>query len=272
MKRSRKNGKKTMILVVIICIVLAAGIGIGVFISGRMAQNREDAGSKNSAQSDGVNIKDGLAEKDDSDTDNSDAGNSKDKTDSGKDNSMDTAQKGGTGNQDNKQDSSAVSGQGSSTYDASIPEDDMAVHTYEYILSDCTWQEAFQDCLNRGGYLVRINSAGEYESIRKEISAQKLTDIYFKIGGRRDSQSRDYYWVNEDNKLFGQKLNADDSWCSDEWMDGEPSFQDGNLEEKYMDVFFFNGEKRFVWNDIPDDMLSAEPDYAGKLGYICEYE
>ena len=34
------------------------------------------------------------------------------------------------------------------------PADDAAIHRYEYIKSDCTWTEAFQDCLNRGGYPV----------------------------------------------------------------------------------------------------------------------
>ena len=78
--------------------------------------------------------------------------------------------------------------------------------------------------------------------------------------------------MNENNKLFGEKLNSADSWCSDEWKNGEPSFQDGSLAEQYMDLFFYDGEKRFVWNDVPDDMLAAESAYSGFLGYICEYE
>ena len=274
MKSPRNSGIKWIAIAIVICLVFAVGIGIGTYISGKNAGKSENTSTKNTAQGNTGNVKDNVAQKDNSgdksSTDNQDnPGKSDDSDKEGMSDKQDNEQ---NSSNDTEQGNSSGTQTGASTYDASIPEDDTAIHTYEYIISDCTWQEAFQDCLNRGGYLVRINSSKEYEYIRKEISSQKMTDVYFKLGGRRDSGSQDYYWVNQDNKLFGQKLNSDDSWCSDEWMGGEPSFQDGSLEEKYMDLFFYDGEKRFVWNDVPDDMLSAEPAYAGKLGYICEYE
>ncbi|GAA0804857.1 hypothetical protein GCM10008910_40420 [Faecalicatena orotica] len=274
MKKPRNNRNLKIVIIVIICLTfivgIGAGIGAGTYISNKKAQKMEVTKLKDTALNDSSQVKGDGAEKEDDkkpEADKPETNDSKDDKDSGSgDNSQNSSQ-----NKDNADNSSQSQNQGS-TYDASVPADDTGIHRYEYIISDCTWQEAFQDCLNRGGYLVRINSSKEYETIRKEISRQKMTDIYFKLGGRRDNQSQDYYWVNQDNKLFGEKLNSDDSWCSDEWMGGEPSFQDGNLEEKYMDLFFYDGEKRFVWNDVPDDMLAAEPAYSGKLGYICEYE
>lgn len=274
MKKPRNNRNLKIVIIVIICLTfivgIGAGIGAGTYISNKKAQKMEVTKLKDTALNDSSQVKGDGAEKEDDkkpEADKPETNDSEDDKDSGSgDNSQDSSQ-----NKDNADNSSQSQNQGS-TYDASVPADDTGIHRYEYIISDCTWQEAFQDCLNRGGYLVRINSSKEYETIRKEISRQKMTDIYFKLGGRRDNQSQDYYWVNQDNKLFGEKLNSDGSWCSDEWMGGEPSFQDGNLEEKYMDLFFYDGEKRFVWNDVPDDMLAAEPAYSGKLGYICEYE
>lgn len=266
MKGSRHNRKVWIIIVIIL--VFAVGIGAGI-VTGTMMVKKE---TKNTDKTTSVNESKNAGNK--KDEINSGTGDSteNDKPDSGettggddkKNNSQDDAQ--------NPSQDDSVTDNSGSTYDASIPGDDTGIHRYEYILSDGTWQEAFQDCIDRGGYLVRINSSSEYEYIRKEISRQKMTNIFFHIGGRRDSGSSDYYWVNEDNKLFGEKLNSDDSWCSDEWKKGEPSYKDGSLEELYMDLFFFDGEKRFVWNDIPDNMLAAEPAYSGKLGYICEYE
>lgn len=263
MKRSRNSWKMWIVIVIVFCVVFAIGIGTGVIISNKKSGKTLSADTKDTGQS-GSSIKHDTVQQGDknpSNTGNGDGTNTDSNTD--KTNNNQNSQNTGNGTQGNA---------AASTYDASAPADSTAIHRYEYIKSDCTWQEAFQNCINKGGYLVRINTEKEYEYIRKEITKQNMTDIYFRIGGRRDSQSKDYYWVNQDNKLFGDKLNSDSSWCSDAWMTNEPSFQDGNLQELYMDLFFSDKENRFVWNDVPNDMLQADPSYAGKLGYICEYE
>lgn len=264
MKGSRRRRKVWIVIVIILvfAVGIGAGIATGVMIVKRGVKNADKTTSVNESQNAG-NKKDDI-NSGVSDSTKDDKPDGEEVNEGDDKNSQDDAQ-------NPSQDGSAANSS-ESTYDASIPGDDTGIHRYEYILSDGTWQEAFQDCIDRGGYLVRISSSSEYEYIRKEISKQKMTNIFFRIGGRRDSNSSDYYWVNEDNKLFGEKLNSSDSWCLDEWKKGEPSYKDGSLEELYMDVFFFDGEKRFVWNDIPDNMLAAEPAYSGKLGYICEYE
>ena len=55
-------------------------------------------------------------------------------------------------------------------------------------------------------------------------------------------------------------------------MTGEPSFSDKDTQENCLDIFYYQKEDRWVWNDVPDDILKTVPEYAGKLGYICEYE
>lgn len=272
MRNSRNSNRKMWIIIVIaFCIVLAAGIGIGIVFSDMKSGKTQNADIKDKGQGHSSSAKNDTVQKDDktsgTDKDNNNNGNT-DKN-SGNNNGSNS---GSTNSNQNNGTQSNSQGDTGSTYDASAPADSTAIHRYEYILSDCTWQEAFQDCIKRGGYLVRINTPEEYDYIRKGITKQNMVDINFRIGGRRDARSKDYYWVNQNNKLFGDKLNADSSWCSDEWMKNEPSFQDGNLKELYMDLFFSNAEKRFVWNDVPNDMLQADPSYAGKLGYICEYD
>ncbi|MCU6747661.1 zinc-ribbon domain-containing protein [Faecalicatena acetigenes] len=146
------------------------------------------------------------------------------------------------------------------------------VHRYELFISDCTWSEAYQYCLNAGGYLARINSKEEYDMILSEILRLNMQDIQFRIGGRRNPGSEEYYWVNEKNELYGEQINTDTYWCANEWMDNEPSFKDGTTEEDCLDIFYYQGSGEWVFNDVPNDILGVAPDFSGKIGYICEYE
>src|SRR5699024_6650756 len=80
------------------------------------------------------------------------------------------------------------------------------VHIYEYYIDNCSWEEAYQKCRAQDGYLVRIESAEEFETICKEIRAKGMQDYMFFIGGRRDPGSSSYYWIDENNVTTGEPI------------------------------------------------------------------
>lgn len=160
--------------------------------------------------------------------------------------------------------------------DGMIEEDisEEGIHSYEFVVKDCSWNEAFADCLSRGGYLVRINSQEEYDYILGEIVNRGMDSVHFYLGGRRDTEGTEYCWVDQNNQLYGEMLNSMESWGYAQWLAGEPSYEDPGIHipEEYLNMFYLEREGRFVWADVPDDIPSVVPAFSGKVGYIVEYE
>lgn len=150
--------------------------------------------------------------------------------------------------------------------------DETAIHRYEYVYDDCTWREAYEACRARGGYLVRINTKEEYDYIKKELKEKGYNKGKFFLGGRRDSGSSRYYWIDENNNLMDECLNDSSKWYTSTWLTNEPSFKDGSSEEYYLQMFYYESAGGWVWNDIPNDIISLVPTYSGTVGYICEYD
>lgn len=147
------------------------------------------------------------------------------------------------------------------------------IHTYELIVADVTWVEAYQSCLNRGGYLVRINSEDEYQAILSQVWAEDKGNIKFWLGGARDESSNTYRWIYEDTDYEGEALNNNEKYAA-YWLDEEPSFADETTgeTETFMNMFYISSQERWVWNDTVNDILGVLPTYSGTIGYICEYE
>lgn len=148
------------------------------------------------------------------------------------------------------------------------------IYSYELIVSDVTWMQAYDDCIARGGHLVRINSEEEYQAILQQISEEDKTNIKFWLGGMRASaDSYEYRWVYEDGTYGDEILNQDDKYLS-YWLSGEPSYQGETPEdqEMYLNMFYRGKEERWVWNDVPNDIIAVVNSYSGTVGYICEYE
>lgn len=156
-------------------------------------------------------------------------------------------------------------------------EDDTAIHEYRIVISDVSWSQAKAECESAGGYLARINSAEEYQYITNMLTSGDYTKNHFYLGGRRDDNGREYFWVNKDNQFIGDVINTSGSWSSGYWFSNEPSFIDtgsdanGQIEENVMNLFYVNG----VWylNDSSDDLAGNYPSLmSGKVGYIIEME
>lgn len=163
------------------------------------------------------------------------------------------------------------------TKEVETEEEPREVHRYEFIVKDVTWQEAYDDCISRGGYLVNINSQEEYKTIRKKLNSGNFWHIKFWIGGKRDLNrdgGQDYYWVDKEGN-YGEKVHDKQDtwepgiWEQGVWLSGEPSIWDKetNEPECFMDMYYQEG--RWVWNDVPLDISMY---YAGSIGYICEYD
>jgi hypothetical protein len=153
----------------------------------------------------------------------------------------------------------------------SIDTEDTAIHRYELCVEDVTWTEAWQRCIDKGGYLAHINSTSEYVAIVDQILAEDKRGITFWLGAKRDEDSYDYYWINADGTKGVDVLNRTDAYVGF-WLDGEPNFVDNDTPEEYLDMFYRSDEDRFVWNDAPGDLVGALDYYSGRIGYICEYE
>lgn len=148
------------------------------------------------------------------------------------------------------------------------------IHRYGYFLSDGTWEDAYRSCIEMGGHLVTFESQEEFDYVSSFLSNNNMQDNIFFIGGRRNLDSHDYYWIDQNNNLTGNVLNTLDAWNSGDWLLGEPSFKDSSseIEEHVLSIFYHTGLSHWVWNDVANDLVSETPSYSGKMGYICEYE
>ncbi len=145
-------------------------------------------------------------------------------------------------------------------------------HIYQLVIADCTWTQAFQNAKNAGGHLACFETQEEYHAVLNQILNENHSDIMFLIGGRRDPNGTEYRWDYGDNVLQGEVLNSPSSWAAGQWMKGEPSFGDAGTAECFMEMYFYSGENRWVFNDVPDDIIAVVPGYSGKIGYIVEYD
>ena len=149
-------------------------------------------------------------------------------------------------------------------------------HYYEFYIEDCTWEEAYQSCLDKGGYLVRFDSTEEYYSVISQIEQQGYQNKIFWLGGIQYDGK--YWWIRHDSDTnsdwIGDICLNEEYPFSDLWLEGEPSYYDEQTDsyEDKMDMFYVSKLEKWVWNDVPNDILSVAAGYSGKIGYICEYE
>ena len=163
---------------------------------------------------------------------------------------------------------------GSGTLTFEIPEKVEAAeapeeaHNYALFLSDCTWSEAFALAEEAGGTLVRLETEEEFEAVTALLTGQDVLKVEYRIGGRRDPDSKSYQWTDETDTLYGEVLNAEGSWAMAHWSEGEPSYVWQDNQEVCMELIYNTDEGVWEFNDIPDRPYSPGE---GKYGYILEF-
>ncbi len=153
-----------------------------------------------------------------------------------------------------------------------------AGHRYEMVVEDLTWKEAEALCREKGGYLATITTWEELERIQEQMISEDKENITFFVGANneRTDNTFGFHWIEPESGETYDMLNLYNA-LFEFWLEGEPSYtgltEDGvEVDEDYVVLFYRKADDRCYLNDVPDDILSAAPSYAGKVGYICEYE
>lgn len=148
--------------------------------------------------------------------------------------------------------------------------DPEGIHTYKIVIDDVTWKEAlFEASMFEGGYLLHINTKEEFDYVTDFIEKSGYGKSIFWIGARREEDPAIYKWADQTGNLVGNSIND-----LDYWLDKEPTFYDKETGtfEQYVDMFYSKSEKKWVLNDVQNDVLELIPGYTGKMGYIVEIE
>lgn len=148
--------------------------------------------------------------------------------------------------------------------------DPEGIHTYKIVIDDVTWQEAlFEASMFEGGYLLHINTKEEFDYVTDFIEKSGYGKSIFWIGARREEDPAVYKWADQNGNLVGGSIND-----LEYWLDKEPTFYDKETGtfELYVDMFYSSSAKKWVLNDVQNDVLELIPGYTGKMGYIVEIE
>ena len=148
-------------------------------------------------------------------------------------------------------------------------------HRYELFIGDMTWNEAQQACIDKGGYLATITSPEERKEIASLIESQGMTDYSFYVGYkafcRIDGELQDSGWVEKDGSLADGHAFTDFYFYYYPGYDSQPKEWDFTLGQIGLMKYATDTGKIYMF-EAPMDLLMYAPQYAGKLGYICEYE
>lgn len=154
-----------------------------------------------------------------------------------------------------------------------------ASHCYELIIEDMTWTQAKEACESKGGYLATITSQEELERIQKQILDEEKAEFSFWVGAKKVAQKGDwgYCWLEFGaDKSDYEMLSHFNALWENVWQKGEPSYRGYNeageeIEENCVWLHYQENEGKCLLQDMPDKVLNENPSYAGKIGYICEY-
>lgn len=148
--------------------------------------------------------------------------------------------------------------------DNTQPETAAAVHTYQIVVEDVSWQEAYDRAQAAGGHLATITSQEEFDAICTQADqAAVITQVrYLWLGARQGSAG----WTGSDCWITGE------DWTFDAWYPGEPSGQDEDGTPENVLCMWNVQQSGWTFNDQRNDLLSVLPQVSGKVGYVIEFE
>ena len=144
------------------------------------------------------------------------------------------------------------------------PPDPLAGHSYQVVVEDATWQEAYDRAAAAGGYLATITSQAEYEAVcaAADQAAAETGVRYLWLGARLGSGG----WSGADCWITGE------DWSFSAWYPGEPSGQDEDgTQEDVLCMWNVEGSG-WTFNDQRGDLIAALPSVSGAVGYVIEFE
>ncbi|WP_092327263.1 C-type lectin domain-containing protein [Butyrivibrio sp. YAB3001] len=153
-----------------------------------------------------------------------------------------------------------------------------ADHKYELLVQDCSWSEAQKICLEKGGYLATVTCTDEAKVISELIKKEGYTNKAFFVGYRSCEWIGDTFcsfrWINQDGSYQEIMPSMYDFWDYHspgyDYSKNEWSFEGGEQEVGL--AKYFEEDGMIYIFDAPDKILSVSPEYAGKIGFICEYD
>lgn len=150
-------------------------------------------------------------------------------------------------------------------------------HRYELYIEDVTWDEARRRCEEKGGYLATITTIEEYEHVKKGIGDSGQTQVAYWVGAydKYPSSQPVYRWHEPDLDYWDETF-ISHTFMKKYWADGEPSYcrhaDDEQVDRLCVYILYDDATEDCYLYDAPMDMLMRNPGYAGKIGYICEYD
>ena len=123
-----------------------------------------------------------------------------------------------------------------------------------------TWDEAYTEAINRGGYLCTISNADENVFVASLVDSTYYSDVSINgdrlgpwLGGFRHAFESNWQWVT--GEPFGYA----------NWWPGQPDGYGGS-EQRLQ--FYAGASTGATWGDCPSD---PPPGYSAPRGFIVEY-
>lgn len=147
------------------------------------------------------------------------------------------------------------------------------IHTYRFVQEDVTYNLAAARARSMGGYLVRIDSQEEYNTVLEQLRDEQAwgSDVLgYYIGGRRCAAQGCYYLTDQNGKVSTDHFvgNGQD-WF---WGPNESSCGIPDSNRTALSIAYNDDLEDWYGEDTIEDILTDHPEFSGQIGYIVEIE